>query len=61
MFGWRSIFAGGSLFVAEVALPHEQSLAGGLFNTLTQVTIHSFMQREIRMIVLTSTLPVITG
>lgn len=37
----RSIFAGGSLFVAKVALPHEQSLAGGLFNTLTQVLIHT--------------------
>lgn len=32
-----SIFAGGSLFVAKVALPHEQSLAGGVFNTVTQI------------------------
>ncbi|KAF8319051.1 efflux transporter [Clavulina sp. PMI_390] len=31
------IFASGSLFVAKVAKPHEQSLAGGLFNTLTQL------------------------
>jgi len=43
VFGADFIFAGGSLFVAKVALPHEQSLAGGLFNTLTQVTIYSLM------------------
>ena len=36
-----SIFAGGSLFVAKVALPHEQSLAGGIFNTLTGVGLAS--------------------
>ncbi|KAJ7620277.1 MFS general substrate transporter [Roridomyces roridus] len=30
------VFAAGTLFVAKVSLPHEQSLAGGLFQTLTQ-------------------------
>lgn len=28
------VFAGGTLFVAKLALPHEQSLAGGLFQTM---------------------------
>ncbi|KAF9509240.1 hypothetical protein BS47DRAFT_1349492 [Hydnum rufescens UP504] len=31
------IFASGSIYVAKVSLPHEQSLAAGLFNTLMQV------------------------
>ncbi|KAJ7635334.1 MFS general substrate transporter [Roridomyces roridus] len=31
------VFASGTLFVAKVCLPHEQSLAGGVFQTLTQV------------------------
>jgi len=30
-------FATGSIFVAKVALPHEQSLAGGVYNTVIQV------------------------
>ncbi|KAJ7642038.1 MFS general substrate transporter [Roridomyces roridus] len=30
------VFAAGTLFIAKVSLPHEQSLAGGLFQTLTQ-------------------------
>ncbi|CAL1716634.1 unnamed protein product [Somion occarium] len=33
------VFAGGSLFVAKLALPHEQSLAGGLFQTMAQLGI----------------------
>ncbi|KAF8319050.1 efflux transporter [Clavulina sp. PMI_390] len=37
VFGADFIFAGGSLFVAKVARHHEQSLAGGLFNTMTQI------------------------
>ncbi|KLO14349.1 MFS general substrate transporter [Schizopora paradoxa] len=37
VFGADFVFAAGSLFVAKVALPHEQSLAGGLFQTLTQL------------------------
>lgn len=31
------VFAAGSLFIAKLALPHEQSLAGGLFQTMTQL------------------------
>jgi hypothetical protein len=31
------VFAAGSIFVAKVALPHEQSLAGGVFQTMGQV------------------------
>lgn len=34
---FSSVFATGSIFVARVALPEEQSLAGGVFNTLMQV------------------------
>ncbi|KAJ6544599.1 MFS general substrate transporter [Mycena vulgaris] len=37
VFGADFIFAAGTLFVAKVSLPHEQSLAGGLFQTLTQL------------------------
>nr|ACZ59476.1 putative efflux transporter [Flammulina velutipes] len=31
------VFATGTLFAAKVALPHEQSLAGALFQTMTQL------------------------
>ncbi|THH29111.1 hypothetical protein EUX98_g5075 [Antrodiella citrinella] len=31
------VFAGGTLFVAKLALPHEQSLAGGLFQTMSML------------------------
>lgn len=31
------VFASGTLFVAKFSLPHEQSLAGALFQTMTQV------------------------
>ncbi|KAF8215201.1 major facilitator superfamily domain-containing protein [Mycena galopus ATCC 62051] len=37
VFGADFVFASGTLFVAKVSLPHEQSLAGGLFQTLTQL------------------------
>lgn len=37
VFGADFVFAAGSIFVATVALPHEQSLAGGLFQTLSQL------------------------
>ncbi|KAF8737164.1 transporter, partial [Rhizoctonia solani] len=37
VFGADFMFATGSIFVAKVALPHEQSLAGGIFNTLNQL------------------------
>ncbi|KAG5222763.1 efflux transporter [Salix suchowensis] len=38
VFGADFTFSAGSLFVARVALPHEQSVAGALFNTMTQVS-----------------------
>jgi hypothetical protein len=31
------IFTAGTLFIAKFSLPHEQSVAGGLFNTVFQV------------------------
>lgn len=31
------VFAAGTLFVAKISLPHEQSLAGALFQTMIQV------------------------
>ncbi|KAJ6474419.1 efflux transporter [Mycena vitilis] len=37
VFGADFVFAAGTLFVAKICLPHEQSLAGGLFQTLTQL------------------------
>ena len=37
VFGADFVFACGTIFVARVSLPHEQSLAGGLFQTLTQL------------------------
>lgn len=37
VFGADFVFASGTLFVARVSLPHEQSLAGALFQTLTQL------------------------
>ncbi|KAF7327956.1 Glycoside hydrolase family 38 protein [Mycena kentingensis (nom. inval.)] len=37
VFGADFVFAGGTIFVAKVCLPHEQSLAGGIFQTLTQL------------------------
>jgi hypothetical protein len=39
VIGADFVFASGTLFVAKVALPHEQSLAGALFQTMTQVSI----------------------
>jgi len=37
VMGADFVFSAGSLFIAKVALPHEQSLAGALFNTMTQL------------------------
>ncbi|KAF8621310.1 hypothetical protein AX15_007905 [Amanita polypyramis BW_CC] len=37
VWGADFVFACGSLFVARVAHPHEQSVAGGIFQTLTQL------------------------
>ncbi|KAI0668012.1 efflux transporter [Trametes maxima] len=37
VFGADFVFATGTLFVAKVCLPHEQSVGGALFSTLTQL------------------------
>jgi len=37
VIGADFVFASGSIFIAKVALPHEQSLAGGIFQTMTQL------------------------
>ncbi|QRV75050.1 major facilitator superfamily transporter [Ceratobasidium sp. AG-Ba] len=37
VFGADFMFATGSLFIAKIALPHEQSVAGGIFNTVNQL------------------------
>lgn len=37
VFGADFVFASGTLFVAKVCLPHEQSVGGALFQTVTQV------------------------
>jgi len=39
VWGTDFIFACGSLFVSRVALPHEQSVAGGIFSTFAQLGI----------------------
>ncbi|KAI0917514.1 hypothetical protein AcW1_007305 [Taiwanofungus camphoratus] len=37
VFGADFVFAAGTLFVAKVCLPHEQSVGGALFQTMTQL------------------------
>lgn len=37
VLGADFVFSAGTIYVAKVALPDEQSVAGGLFNTMTQV------------------------
>ena len=37
VFGADFVFAAGTLFIAKISLPHEQSLAGALFQTMTQL------------------------
>lgn len=41
VFGADFVFAAGTLFVAKVCLPHEQSVGGALFQTMTQVRLCS--------------------
>lgn len=43
VFGVDFVFASGTLFIAKVSSPSEQSLAGGLFQTLTQVSYFVFL------------------
>jgi hypothetical protein len=37
VMGADFVFSAGTLFIAKFALPHEQSVAGALFTTMTQV------------------------
>jgi MFS family permease len=37
VFGADFVFAAGTLFIAKISLPHEQSVAGALFQTMTQL------------------------
>lgn len=37
VLGADFVFTAGTLFIAKYALPHEQSVAGALFNTMTQL------------------------
>jgi len=37
VFGADFVFSAGTIFVAKIVFPHEQSLAGGLFQTMTQI------------------------
>jgi MFS family permease len=37
VFGADFVYSAGTIFVAKIAFPHEQSLAGGLFQTMTQI------------------------
>jgi hypothetical protein len=41
VMGADFVFSAGTLFIAKFALPHEQSVAGALFNTMTQVRFTS--------------------
>lgn len=37
VFGADFVYSVGTIFVAKIVFPYEQSLAGGLFQTMTQV------------------------
>jgi len=39
VFGADFVFASGTIFIARIVEPHEQSLAGGVFNTMLQVRL----------------------
>lgn len=49
VFGADFVFASGTLFVAKVCLPHEQSVGGALFQTMTQVRALSSPRRGVRL------------
>ncbi|TFK64329.1 putative efflux transporter [Pluteus cervinus] len=55
VFGADFVFAGGTMFVASIVLPHEQSLSGALFQMMTQVgtalgvTISTIVFNRIRL------------
>ncbi|KAF9231330.1 major facilitator superfamily domain-containing protein, partial [Melanogaster broomeanus] len=37
VFGADFVYAAGTIFISSIAFPHEQSVAGGLFQTMTQI------------------------
>src|SRR5688572_10688675 len=39
VMGADLVFSAGTVFIAKFALPHEQSVAGALFNTMTQARL----------------------
>lgn len=47
VIGADFIFASGTLFIAKVSLPHEQSVGGALFSTMTQVRLTQFNSRHL--------------
>lgn len=49
VIGADFVFAAGTIFVAKIALPHEQSLAGGLFQTMTQV-FQVYFSRDVPLV-----------
>ena len=46
VLGVDFVFASGSLFIAEFALPYEQSMAGALFTAMAQVCFILFYFRD---------------
>jgi hypothetical protein len=38
VFGADFMYSAGTIFVAKIALPHERSVAGALFQTMTQAS-----------------------
>lgn len=42
VWGADFVFSSGTLFVAKTVAQHEQSLAGGVMQTMTQVSRHHF-------------------
>jgi hypothetical protein len=49
------VFSAGTLYAAKVSLPHEQSLSGAIFNTMTQlgtavgVTVSTVVFNQVRL------------
>jgi hypothetical protein len=39
VMGVDVVYTAGTLYVAKISLPHEQSLSGALFQTMTQVSL----------------------
>jgi hypothetical protein len=41
VLGNELVYTAGTLYIAKIALPHEQSLAAAVFQTMTQVWLFS--------------------